>query len=66
MLAQLDEECLRPGKATDITLLQKYNQRCLDHAHYESRATKHLLSDHTLTQEQFRLIHYAGKVRVQV
>lgn len=62
MLAQLDEECLRPGRATDETLLHKYNQQCRQHQHYESRASKHLLSDHTLSQEQFRLIHYAGKV----
>ena len=62
MLAYLDEECLRPGKATDETLLLKFNQRCLDHPHYESRATKHLLSDQTLSREEFRLVHYAGKV----
>lgn len=66
MLAQLDEECLRPGKATDETLLHKYNQLlCKDSQHYESRASKHLLSDHTLSQEQFRLIHYAGQVSVK-
>lgn len=63
MLAYLDEECLRPGQATDDTLLHKFNQRCLNHAHYESRASKHLLSDKTLQKDQFRLIHYAGKVR---
>ena len=63
MLAYLDEECLRPGQATDETLLQKFNQRCLQHAHYESRASKHLLSDHTMERDQFRLIHYAGKVK---
>lgn len=66
MLAQLDEECLRPGKATDSTLLRKYNQQCLEHPRYESRASKHLLSDHSLTQEQFRLIHYAGNVTYDV
>ncbi len=62
MLAQLDEECLRPGRATDETLLYKYNQQCKEHPHYESRASKRLLSDHTLSQEQFRLVHYAGRV----
>ena len=62
MLSYLDDECLRPGEATDETLLQKFNQRCLDHAHYESRASKHLLSNRSLQNDQFRLIHYAGKV----
>ena len=62
MLSYLDDECLRPGEATDETLLQKFNQRCLHHAHYESRASKHLLSDRSLQNDQFRLIHYAGRV----
>lgn len=64
MLAHIDEECLRPGQPNDTTLLQKFDHRCLSHAHYESRASKHLLSDQTLSREQFRLIHYAGKVSV--
>lgn len=63
MLAYLDEECLRPGHASDETLLHKFNQRCLQHAHYESRASKQHLSDRTLSDKQFRLIHYAGKVK---
>jgi len=62
MLAYLDEECLRPGKATDETLLQKFDFHCLEHPHYESRASKHLRSDHTLPRDHFRLQHYAGKV----
>ena len=66
MLSYLDEECLRPGEATDETLLLKFNQRCLHHAHYESRASKHLLSDRSLQKDQFRLIHYAGKVSCAV
>lgn len=63
MLAHLDEECLRPGQATDETLLYKFDQRCIHHAHYESRASKEHRSDRTLTDKQFRLVHYAGKVR---
>ena len=64
MLSYLDEECLRSDEVTDDTLLQKFNQRCLHHAHYESRASKHLPSDKSLQNDQFRLIHYAGKVYV--
>lgn len=66
MLALLDDECLRPGVATDETLLNKLNQRCLRHAHFESRASRQLLSDHTLSRDQFRLVHYAGKVTYDV
>ena len=38
------------------------NQHCIRHAHFESRASRQLLSDHTLSLDQFRLVHYAGKV----
>ena len=49
MIAQLDEECLRPGEATDLTYLDKLNSRFKGHAHYESRETSR--SDKTLGLE---------------
>jgi len=39
MIAMLDEECLRPGDATDLTFLDKLNTRFKTHNHYESRIT---------------------------
>ena len=58
----LDEECLRPGKVTDTTFLQKLDVMCTHHGHYESRRCKKSRSDHTLNHDTFRLLHYAGDV----
>lgn len=58
----LDEECLRPGVVSDETFLNKLNQTCCGHPHYESRGCKKNRSDKTLPHNAFRLIHYAGSV----
>ena len=58
----LDEECLRPGYVSDQTFLQKLDQLCHNHPHYESRGCKKSQSDRTLPHHAFRLIHYAGAV----
>lgn len=60
----LDEECLRPGEVSDTTFLHKLNQVCCKHAHYESRGCRKTQSDRTLPHDAFRLVHYAGSVRV--
>ncbi|KAL9967896.1 hypothetical protein ACROYT_G026203 [Oculina patagonica] len=62
IIALLDEECLRPGEVTDETFLTKINRHCIEHPHYESRASKKFLSDASLPHDCFRLIHYAGSV----
>ena len=49
-------------KVTDETYLQKLDKHCIGHPHYESRGCKEFLSDQTLKQSNFRLVHYAGKV----
>lgn len=36
MIAYMDEECLRPGDPTDISLLAKLDQRLDYHKHYIS------------------------------
>lgn len=66
ILAMLDEECLRPGNVSDETFLQKLNQACSNHAHYESRGCRKSQSDRTLPHDAFRLVHYAGSVTYQV
>lgn len=58
----LDEQCLLPGNVTDMTFLEKLNQACKDHPHYESRKLKKNQSDRTLPHDAFRLKHYAGNV----
>lgn len=60
----LDEECLRPGEVSDMTFLHKLNQVCCNHVHYESRGCRKTQSDRTLPHDAFRLVHYAGSVRV--
>jgi myosin-1 len=62
ILGLLDDECLRPGSASDLTLLDKINRKHSQHKHFESRASKQLLGDHSLGQNAFRLVHYAGRV----
>ncbi|ESP02895.1 hypothetical protein LOTGIDRAFT_212414 [Lottia gigantea] len=66
ILALLDEECLRPGDVTDTTFLNKLNQRCAQHPHYESRSCKKTQSDKSLPHDAFRLRHYAGNVLYKV
>lgn len=65
ILAMLDEECLRPGAVTDETFLDKLNQVCATHQHFESRMSKcsRFLNDTSLPHCCFRIQHYAGKVR---
>jgi len=65
ILAMLDEECLRPGTVTDDTFLEKLNQVCATHQHFESRMSKcsRFLNDTSLPHSCFRIQHYAGKVR---
>ncbi|GAB1284942.1 Unconventional myosin-Ib [Apodemus speciosus] len=65
ILAMLDEECLRPGTVTDETFLEKLNQVCATHQHFESRMSKcsRFLNDTTLPHSCFRIQHYAGKVQ---
>mgnify|MGYP006940051310 CR=1 FL=1 len=60
MLKKLDEECIRPGEATTITLIEKFNSSFVGHAHYESKASNPKLK--TLDLHQFKLKHYAGDV----
>ncbi|XP_005049305.1 PREDICTED: unconventional myosin-Ib isoform X5 [Ficedula albicollis] len=68
ILAMLDEECLRPGTVTDETFLEKLNQVCATHQHFESRMSKcsRFLNDTSLPHSCFRIQHYAGKVMYQV
>ncbi|KAM6464117.1 unconventional myosin-Ib isoform 3-T4 [Liasis olivaceus] len=68
ILAMLDEECLRPGSVTDETFLEKLNQVCATHQHFESRMSKcsRFLNDTSLPHSCFRIQHYAGKVMYQV
>ncbi|XP_004074969.2 unconventional myosin-Ih isoform X1 [Oryzias latipes] len=62
IISLLDEECLRPGEATDLTFLEKMEEEIGGHPHF----TTHKLADKktrkTLERGDFRLLHYAGEV----
>ena len=49
-------------QVSDETFLTKLNRHCIDHPHFESRASKKFLSDLSLPHDCFRLKHYAGSV----
>lgn len=36
IISILDDECLRPGDATDVSFLEKLNQHLDGHQHYKS------------------------------
>uniref|UniRef100_A0A3P9PAZ3 Unconventional myosin-Ih-like n=1 Tax=Poecilia reticulata TaxID=8081 RepID=A0A3P9PAZ3_POERE len=61
IISLLDEECLRPGEATDLTFLEKMEEKIGGHPHFV-----HKLADKntrkTLERGDFRLLHYAGEV----
>jgi len=64
MIAILDEECLRPGKTSDQTFLEKMNEVFKEHKHYESAETNR--KDKSLERDVFRIKHYAGDVTYRV
>lgn len=55
VLSVLDEECIRPGEATMVTLLNKMNDKFLAHPHYECKLARG-------ASPAFTLKHYAGNV----
>eukprot|EP00040_Diaphanoeca_grandis_P032998 m.201050 g.201050 ORF g.201050 m.201050 type:complete len:1279 (+) comp32788_c0_seq6:229-4065(+) len=68
IISILDEECLRPGNATDDTFLSKMNSALGAHEHYMSletadRTTRRRASFRTkVARSSFRIKHYAGTV----
>ncbi|KAG5682114.1 hypothetical protein PVAND_011493 [Polypedilum vanderplanki] len=67
IISLLDEECLRPGDATDLTFLEKMNERLASHPHYifnSSRAS--LVIQKLVHRDEFQLRHYAGDVKYNV
>ncbi|XP_042890951.1 unconventional myosin IC-like [Penaeus japonicus] len=80
IISLLDEECLRPGDATDLTFLNKMDSHLSKHDHYFSYETavnnkvKKIKSNvtnvekvkKTINKDEFRLRHYAGEVAYRV
>uniref|UniRef100_A0A671NE51 Unconventional myosin-Ic-like n=1 Tax=Sinocyclocheilus anshuiensis TaxID=1608454 RepID=A0A671NE51_9TELE len=66
IISILDEECLRPGDASDITFLEKLENTVGGHAHFLTHKLADGKTRKIMGREEFRLIHYAGEVNYNV
>uniref|UniRef100_A0A8B9GVK7 Myosin IHa n=1 Tax=Astyanax mexicanus TaxID=7994 RepID=A0A8B9GVK7_ASTMX len=57
-----DEECVRPGDATDLTFLEKLEEKMGNHPHFVTHKLADKKTRKTLDRGDFRLLHYAGEV----
>ncbi|KAM4532820.1 unconventional myosin-Ih isoform 2-T2 [Fundulus diaphanus] len=62
IISLLDEECLRPGEATDLTFLEKMEEKVGGHPHFVTHKLGDKNTRKTLERGDFRLLHYAGEV----
>ncbi|KAI7813243.1 putative unconventional myosin-Ih, partial [Triplophysa rosa] len=62
IISVLDEECLRPGDATDLTFLEKLEEKMGNHPHFVTHKLADKKTRKTLERGDFRLLHYAGEV----
>uniref|UniRef100_A0A3B4V6M8 Unconventional myosin-Ih-like n=1 Tax=Seriola dumerili TaxID=41447 RepID=A0A3B4V6M8_SERDU len=62
IISLLDEECLRPGEATDLTFLEKMEYKIGGHPHFVTHKLADQKTRKTLERGDFRLLHYAGEV----
>ncbi|CAL8321088.1 unnamed protein product [Lota lota] len=62
IISVLDEECLRPGEATDLTFLEKLEEKMGGHPHFVTHKLADQKTRKTMQRGDFRLLHYAGEV----
>ncbi|KAM4746171.1 unconventional myosin-Ih isoform 1-T1 [Anableps anableps] len=62
IISILDEECLRPGDATDLTFLERLEEKMGNHPHFVTHRLADKMTRKTLERGDFRLLHYAGEV----
>ncbi|XP_053136397.1 unconventional myosin-Ih isoform X2 [Hemicordylus capensis] len=62
IISILDEECLRPGEATDLSFLEKLEEKVGTHAHILTRKLADQKTRKSIDWMDFRLLHYAGEV----
>ncbi|XP_066545062.1 unconventional myosin-Ih [Amia ocellicauda] len=62
IIAVLDEECVRPGGATDLIFLEKLEEKMGSHPHFVTHKLADQKTRKTLERGDFRLLHYAGEV----
>ncbi|XP_047237743.1 unconventional myosin-Ih isoform X2 [Girardinichthys multiradiatus] len=62
IISILDEECLRPGDATDLTFLERLEKKMGNHPHFVTHRLADNMTRKTLERGDFRLLHYTGEV----
>ncbi|XP_058512821.1 unconventional myosin-Ih isoform X2 [Ochotona princeps] len=62
IISILDEECIRPGHATDLSFLEKLEEKVGKHAHFQTRKLAGPKGRKRIGWMEFRLLHYAGEV----
>uniref|UniRef100_A0A8C6QKD3 Myosin 1H n=1 Tax=Nannospalax galili TaxID=1026970 RepID=A0A8C6QKD3_NANGA len=62
IISILDEECIRPGPATDLSFLEKLEEKVGGHAHFQTRKLAGPKGRKRIGWLEFRLLHYAGEV----
>ncbi|CAG5878778.1 unnamed protein product [Menidia menidia] len=66
MISILDEECLRPGEACDVSFLEKLEDTIGGHPHFITHKLANGKTRRVVSREEFRLLHYAGEVNYNV
>ncbi|XP_067556607.1 unconventional myosin-Ih isoform X4 [Pseudorca crassidens] len=62
IISILDEECIRPGPATDLSFLERLEEKVGKHAHFQTRKLAGPKCRKRIGWMEFRLFHYAGEV----
>ncbi|ELK31456.1 Myosin-Ih [Myotis davidii] len=62
IISILDEECIRPGPASDLSFLEKLEEKVGKHAHFQTRKLAGPNGRKRIGWMEFRLFHYAGEV----
>ncbi|XP_056141358.1 unconventional myosin-Ic-like [Lampris incognitus] len=66
IISILNEECLRPGEACDVSFLEKLEDSLGGHAHFVTHKLANGKTRRVMSREEFRLLHYAGEVNYNV
>lgn len=66
IISILDDECLRPGGANDLSFLEKLTQKLDGHPHYKSHRRSDIKTQKIMGRDEFCLMHYAGEVTYNV
>ncbi|RVE63662.1 hypothetical protein OJAV_G00138660 [Oryzias javanicus] len=66
IISILDEECLRPGEACDLSFLEKLEDSLGCHPHFITHKLANGKTRRVMSREEFRLLHYAGEVNYNV